>query len=352
MDLLFNFLKVTALAGVGAVLLILVLTPFADRLRLIDRPDLRKNHASPVPMVGGLAIYLILLAGFVLVAPPLKAGWFMFSVTFLVIIGLLDDAFGLGVKIRIGVQCLSAALMIFGSGLSIQSLGLGFVGDGSLGVIGICLTMFAVVGLTNGFNMVDGIDGLAAGHLLIGIASLAAIQVWIIGDVYQMEWLSLLFSAVFAFWLVNMSLTPLKRVFLGDSGSLLLGFTMSWLLIYYTQEPINLVEPIAALWCVTLPVFDTVVVIARRLKNGFSPFRSDRNHLHHLLVDQGVRPSIALALILVGSIIVNAAGITVTLMVNPLIGFGCYCVAFLGFAYLMLHPEVERRLLLRTGLIQ
>ena len=130
MDLLFNFLKVTALAGVGAVLLILVLTPFADRLRLIDRPDLRKNHASPVPMVGGLAIYLILLAGFVLVAPPLKAGWFMFSVTFLVIIGLLDDAFGLGVKIRIGVQCLSAALMIFGSGLSIQSLGLGFVGEG------------------------------------------------------------------------------------------------------------------------------------------------------------------------------------------------------------------------------
>ena len=92
MDLLFNFLKVTALAGVGAVLLILVLTPFADRLRLIDRPDLRKNHASPVPMVGGLAIYLILLAGFVLVAPPLKAGWFMFSVTLLVIIGLLDDA--------------------------------------------------------------------------------------------------------------------------------------------------------------------------------------------------------------------------------------------------------------------
>lgn len=162
----------------------------------------------------------------------------------------------------------------------------------------------------------------------------------------------MLFSAVFAFWLVNMSLTPLKRVFLGDSGSLLLGFTMSWLLIYYTQEPINLVEPIAALWCVTLPVFDTVVVIARRLKNGFSPFRSDRNHLHHLLVDQGVRPSIALALILVGSIIVNAAGITVTFMVNPLIGFGCYCVAFLGFAYLMLHPEVERRLLLRTGLIQ
>ena len=96
----FNFLEVTALAGVGAFVLILVLTPFADQFRLIDRPDARKNHASPVPMVGGLAIYLILLSGFILVDPPLKVGWFMFALTLLVITGLLDDAFGLGVKRR------------------------------------------------------------------------------------------------------------------------------------------------------------------------------------------------------------------------------------------------------------
>lgn len=352
MDILFNFLEVAALAGIGAFVLILVLTPFADKLRLIDRPDARKSHASPVPMVGGLAIYLILLSGFILVDPPLKAGWFMFALTLLVITGLLDDAFGLGVKTRIAAQCCGTAVMIFGAGLSIESLGVGVQGDGTLGMVGICFTFFAVVGLTNGFNMADGIDGLAAGHLLVGLASLTGIQLWTVGSIYQAEWLSLLFSAVFAFWLVNMSLTPFKRVFLGDSGSLLLGFTMSWLLIYYTQAPVDRVKPVAALWCVTLPVFDTIVVIVRRLRNKCSPFSSDRNHLHHLLVDQGVRPPVALALIMFAATILNCVGIVITYFVSDLIGLFAYCFALLGFSYLMLHPDAERRLLRKAGLLR
>jgi undecaprenyl-phosphate alpha-N-acetylglucosaminyl 1-phosphatetransferase len=350
MDVLFRFLEVSAFAGVTAFLLILVLTPFADRLRLLDRPDLRKSHQAPVPMVGGIAIYLVLLAGFVLIGPPLKAGWFLFALTLLVATGLLDDAVGLGVKTRIAAQSFATAVMIFGAGLSIQSLGLGIPNDGAFGLGGIGLTLFAVVGLTNGFNMVDGIDGLAAGHLMIGVLCLAGIQVWAVNSVYQAEWLSLLFSTVFAFWLVNMSLTPLKRVFLGDSGSLLLGFTMSWLLIYYTQAPIGLVEPVMALWCVTLPVFDTLVVIARRLKNGRSPFSPDRNHLHHLLVDQGASPRIALAMILCISLVVNVAGIAVTSMFGAWFGLAAFGAALIGFGYLMLHPEVERRLLKKAHL--
>jgi undecaprenyl-phosphate alpha-N-acetylglucosaminyl 1-phosphatetransferase len=345
MDMLFRFVELSALAGVAAFLLIVVLTPFADRLRLLDRPNLRKSHQAPVPMVGGIAIYLVLLASFVLMDPPLKAGWFLFALTLLVATGLLDDVFGLGVKTRIAAQCLASVVMIFGAGLSIQSLGLGIPNDGALGLVGIGLTLFAVVGLTNGFNMVDGIDGLAAGHLMIGLLCLVGIQVWAVNTVHQAEWLSLLFSAVFAFWLVNMSLTPLKRVFLGDSGSLLLGFTMSWLLIYYSQAPIGVVEPVAALWCVTLPVFDTLVVIARRLKNGRSPFSPDRNHLHHLLVDQGASPRVALALILVISLGVNVVGICVTHNFGAWVGLAFYCGLLVGFTYMMLHPRVELRLL-------
>ena len=351
MDLLIQLLEVTAIAGVAAFVLILILAPFADRLRLLDRPDLRKSHQAPVPMVGGLAIYLVLLASFILIGPPLKAGWFLFALTLLVATGLLDDAFGLGVKTRIAAQSLATAVMVFGAGLSIQWVGLGIPGDGALGLMGVGLTLFAVVGLTNGFNMVDGIDGLAAGHLMIGVLCLAGIQVWAYDSVYQAEWLSLLFSAVFAFWLVNMSLTPLKPVFLGDSGSLLLGFTMSWLLIYYTQAPIGLIEPVTALWCVTLPVFDTLVVIARRLKNRRSPFSPDRNHLHHLLVDQGASPRVALAVILGASLVVNAAGIVVSSMFGAWSGLAAYGVAFVVFGYLMLHPEVERRFLKKTNLL-
>lgn len=345
MDILFRFVELSALAGVSAFLLIVVLTPFADRLRLLDRPDLRKSHQAPVPMVGGIAIYLVLLAGFVLIGPPNKAGWFLFALTFLVATGLLDDAFGLGVKTRIAAQCFATAVMIFGAGLSIQSIGLGTPNDGALGLVGIGLTLFAVVGLTNGFNMVDGIDGLAAGHMMIGLLCLAGIQLWAVNFVHQAEWLSLLFSTVFAFWLVNMSLTPLKRVFLGDAGSLLLGFTMSWLLIYYTQAPTGVVDPVAALWCVTLPVFDTLVVIARRLKSGRSPFFPDRNHLHHLLVDQGASPRVALTVILLISLVVNVVGICVTYNFGAWIGLACYCGLLAIFAYMMLHPSIEFRLL-------
>lgn len=350
MDVLFRFLEISALAGVAAFLLIVVLAPFADRLRLLDRPDLRKSHQAPVPMVGGIAIYLVLLASFVLIGPPLKAGWFLFALTLLVATGLLDDAFGLGVKTRIAAQSLVTAVMVFGAGLSIQSLGLGIPDDGALGLVGIGLTLFAVVGLTNGFNMVDGIDGLASGHLMIGVICLAGIQIGVHDSVHQAEWLSLLFSTVFAFWLVNMSLTPLKRVFLGDSGSLLLGFTMSWLLIYYTQAPIGMVEPVAALWCVTLPVFDTLVVIARRLKNGRSPFSSDRNHLHYLLVDQGAPPRVALAVILCASLVVNITGIAASYVFGAWFGLAAYGAALIGFGYLMLHPEVERRFLKKAHL--
>jgi undecaprenyl-phosphate alpha-N-acetylglucosaminyl 1-phosphatetransferase len=346
-----ELLEVAALAGLGAFILILVLTPFAYRLRLVDRPDHRKLHNLPVPMVGGVAIYLVLLASFLLVTPPAKVAWFMFALTLLVAVGLLDDALSLGIKTRIAAQVLSTVTMMAGADLWIQDIGLGFAWDSALGILGMGLTLFAVVGLTNGFNMVDGIDGLASGHLMVGIACLVGAQVWVAGFVHQPGWLSLLFAAVFAFWLVNMSLTPFKRVFLGDSGSLLLGFTMAWLLIYYTQEPIGLIEPVAALWCVTLPVFDTLVVIARRLMNGRSPFSSDRNHLHHLLVDQGVRPPIALALILVGAILINTTGLALTYLVSPTVGLACYVLCLGVFGYLMLHPEIERRFLVRAGLI-
>ena len=340
------------LAGLGALVFIVLLTPFAQRFRLLDIPDNRKLHNAPVPMVGGLAIYLVIVSGFALFDPPIKAHWFAFALTLLLGVGLLDDAFGLGIKTRIFAQFIGSLVMVFGADLSIQSVGLGLPWDGALGLLGVSITLFAVIGLTNGFNMVDGIDGLASGHLLIGILSLVGIQVWMFGGVHQGIWLSVLFAAVFGFWLVNMSLTPLKQVFLGDSGSLLLGFIMSWLLVYYSQAPVARIEPVAALWCVSLPVMDTLVVIVRRLKNRRSPFSSDRNHLHHLLVDQGVHPTKALGCILLFATVVNLVGILATYHISPVFGFFTFACALLLFGYFMLHPEFERRLLLKVGLIE
>ena len=340
------------MAGLVSLIFILLLTPLAQHLRLMDHPDHRKTHGDAVPMIGGIAIYLVILSAIIVLDPQDKLFWFMVSVSFLVAVGALDDAFGLGVRIRFVSQVLATVVVIAGNSLWIRSLGIDISAiEPVFACVGIPLTIFAVIGLTNGFNMVDGIDGLASGHMLIGLGSVGITLFATHGNVYQFEWLITLMSSVFGFWLVNLSLTPLRRVFLGDAGSLLLGFVMAWTLIYYTQNPIALMHPVAALWCVTIPVFDTLIVIARRIKTKRSPFSPDRNHFHHLLVDMGMNPRMALGLILALAATVNAVGIWITYASSPLISLMVYGLLLAIFGYGMLHPSIERWLALKLRLI-
>ena len=169
-------LMIPLLSGLAAFVLILILTPFASKMRLLDLPNERKRHREPTPMVGGIAIYLVLMAVLLLVSPPAKLAWMMASATVLVVIGFLDDVFDLGWRSRLAAQLGATCLMIFGSGLYIESLGFNVWGLDQLGWFGIGLTIFAVLCLTNGFNMLDGIDGLASGHVLVVIGSLAVVQ--------------------------------------------------------------------------------------------------------------------------------------------------------------------------------
>lgn len=346
-------LVMPALAGVGVFVFILVLAPIAETLRLIDRPNHRKLHSGPVPMVGGLAIYIVILSALLIYTPPDKLAWLMFSASILVAVGALDDAFDLGVRVRFSAQLLATGIMIGGSEYWISSLGIDlWGGDGSLAWAGIPVTVFAVVGLTNAYNMVDGIDGLAAGHMLIGLLSVGLTLFAVNGSIHHIEWLAILWSAVFVFWLVNLSLTPLKRVFLGDAGSLLLGFIMAWILVYYTQNHLALMHPVAALWCVTIPVFDTLLVVARRIKNKQSPFSPDRNHLHHKFVDIGVSPHHSLFLILGLSATLNAVGIWITYSLGPIVSIGLYVLALGVFGCVMFHSSFEKSLANKLGLVR
>ena len=340
------------LAGTASLFFIIILTPFAERIRLLDRPDQRKHHQNSVPLVGGLAIYLVILSAMIVLDLPDKLSWLMLSISILVAVGALDDAFELGVKVRFASQVFATCIMVGGGSFWIQDFGVDFWGLESVANwVGIPITIFAVVGLTNGFNMVDGIDGLASGHILVGLGSIFLTLYVTQTQIHQLDWLIMLMSAVFAFWLVNLSLTPLKRVFLGDAGSLLLGFVMAWTLIYYTQKPIASMHPVAALWCVTIPVFDTLVVIARRVKTKRSPFSADRNHFHHLLVDLGMNPRVALFLLLALAIVVNALGIWVTYATSPLTSLIAYCLLLAAFGYGMLNPAIEKKLALKLRLI-
>lgn len=331
---------------------VLVLIPISEPLSLIDKPSNRKRHKNAVPAIGGLAIYLVIIAAIVIFNYQAKLYWFMFSVSILVFIGALDDAFCLGVRIRFASQVLATVVMLSGSSLWIHSLGLSAEWlDVGTRWLGIPVTIFAVVGLTNGFNMADGIDGLASGQMLVGLVSVCLTLYLTHGYVYQLVWLLILISAVFAFWLINLSLIPIRSIFLGDAGSLFLGFTIAWVLIYYTQQPVSLMHPVAALWCVTIPVFDTFVVIARRVKNKRSPFSPDRNHLHYLLVDAGVQPRSTLVVILGGSAMVNIIGIWVTYSVSPLLSLITYCFLLFAYGYAMLNPSIYRQFFRKLRLV-
>jgi UDP-GlcNAc:undecaprenyl-phosphate GlcNAc-1-phosphate transferase len=338
-------------SGLLALLLIVVLTPFAHSLRLLDEPCARKKHTTAVPMVGGISIYLAVLATLLVIAPPEKLGWLIAAGSILVAVGFLDDVFELGVKTRFFAQFVATLVMLAGTNLWITAVGIDWFGLNSLGFFGLAFTLIAVVGLTNAFNMADGIDGLAAGHAMIGLILIGSTMWFVHGKVWHIEWLTMFFSACFAFWLVNMSLTPLKRVFLGDAGSLYLGFVVAWMLIYFSQEPVSKIEPVAALWCVAIPVWDTLVVMARRVKHGRSPFAPDRNHFHHLLVDMGLSARLALVVILGMSVLFGAFGIWMTYVISSLVSLFTYAALFLIFGYGMLHPSLEKKLAVKLRLI-
>lgn len=331
-----------AIAAVIALLAIMILTPFAERLNLLDRPNARKKHESPVPMVGGIAIYMALMSALLVVQPPEKLTWFIASGTLLVIVGFLDDALDLGVKTRFFVQIIATLLAMTGTGVWITSLGLVGLEWISLSFLGIPLTLVAAVGLTNAFNMADGIDGLASGYALVAIMCVACVMHLTQSTIVHLEWLAVLFSVCFAFWLVNMALTPLKKVFLGDAGSLLLGFLVAWLLVYYSQEPVSMIHPVAALWCVAIPVWDTLIVMARRIRRGRSPFSPDRHHIHHLLVDSGLSSRAALACLLGASVVIHAAGLSVTYQMGPWYGLTLYGLSLLGVGTWIVRPAFKR----------
>lgn len=340
-DDLMIFGAIFVLSALGVIVLILGITPLAERLGLIDVPDDRKRHRAVVPLVGGIAIYIIIfLATLLLDFSETLINLLLIS-SLVLGVGLADDALGLGVRPRFFFQVVATVAMIFWGGLWIQSLGLNSdIFEWVTRWFGVPITIFAVVGLTNGFNMVDGIDGLASGQILIGLLSTGLTLLVINGEVYQVEWLILLTSSVLAFWFINLSLLPIRQVFLGDAGSLFLGFLMAWVLIYYTQRPIALMHPVAALWCVTIPVYDTLIVIAKRLKNNLSPVSSDRNHLHHLMIDGGLNSRSVLAIILGLSAVTNFLGICLTYLVGPEFSIVCYCTLLVVFGYGVLHPKL------------
>jgi len=324
---------------IGFVVTLAALYPLvsmANVVGIMDLPTDRKQHGHPVPLVGGLAIFLSLVG----ISLYLNAfGWLLSCAGLLLLVGVLDDKFDLGVRLRLLTQLGMTVLMGLGSGVWINSLGTFWGLQIDLGYAAVPFTIFAVVGLTNAFNMLDGIDGLASGHGIITIVSLLVAGL-LTTQPFQVSWILGLLAAIAAFWLINMQVvTWLPRVFLGDAGSTVLGFVFAWLLIGYSQKPWGVMEPVMVLWCISIPAIDTVSVIIRRLKQKRSPFSPDRTHLHHLLLDAGVSARKTLWLLLGLTLAANLIGLVATKILGVEAGFILFVLFLVLVTYVMVSSK-------------
>ena len=295
-----------------AFLSIKLFKPFAVEIGLVDKPNERKQHSGNIPLIGGISIFLAVLAASLLWLPnTLELRMYLIASAMMVFIGALDDKFDLRVRVRIIGQIITASLLIYGVGGYISSLGdlfgLGYI---VLGPVGIIFTYVAIIVIINAYNMVDGIDGLI-GSLSINTFISIAILFIMSGQTDYLSYPLILATATLPYLFFNLGLfrKESKKIFMGDAGSMFVGLSVIWLLTMGTQGEQASFRPVTALWICAIPIMDMLSIVVRRYKNGKSPFKPDRDHIHHIMQRVGLTPHQALIVISTIAVLMSAIGI-------------------------------------------
>lgn len=296
-----------------------VLSPIAQRVGLVDLPNERKLHVGAIPLIGGISIYCsVLLVSSIVIEQSQIFNLYLISAALILFLGVLDDKYDLSVRIRMAAQVITASILIFGAGLYLTSFGhILYFFELKLGYVGIAVTILAVIGAINAFNMVDGIDGLAGMLSLITFAALAFLFYWA-GNSWFM--LPLLFiGAIMGYLLFNLRwpFGSLQKIFMGDAGSMLIGLTVVWMLVIGTQPETNVFSPVTALYLIAIPLMDMTAIMYRRVKKGMSPFKPDRDHLHHIFERAGYNRKQTLIRITFASLLLATIGVVAEILHIP-----------------------------------
>ena len=314
---------------------------------LVDLPDKsRKFHKRPTPLTGGIAIFFsLLISGKIYIDIndlndfiPLFSIMLFVASFFIIIVFLIDDAKGIKPAYRLIAQIAAAYFVIHSTGIYLENLGnlFGF-GEIYLGVYGIPITIFCVVGVMNAFNMIDGINGLCAGSALVmmlftGVAS---------GFIFD-SMLVLLIGSMAGFLVFNLRVMGKKRaVFLGDHGSNFIGFLVAWIAIHCSQMGSYSINPMTIVWFIAIPLLDCIGLIISRTLKGLSWAAPGRDHIHHKLM-QNFSPEMSLFIILSFSTIM---GLFALFLENnfsestSFYGFGLFALMY----YLIFHFKFRTR---------
>ncbi|HEX7062218.1 MAG TPA: MraY family glycosyltransferase [Woeseiaceae bacterium] len=286
-----------ALAFFATTALILSFRPIAKSLGLVDVPNERKIHEGEVPLVGGIAIYVAVVATHVISTGffPGTGGIehytsFYVAGALLVLVGVADDFREVSPVLRLITEAIAVVLIIVGADVVVRDLGT--LGTGGqhvlLGALAVPFTIFAVVGVINAVNMSDGLDGLAGTLSLVPILGFICATIFL-GEGKDLVILCCFAASIIAFLLFNAAVPGRRRalIFLGDSGSMFLGMALAWFAIRLSQGEDAPLSPAAALWFLTLPIFDTTCTTIRRALRGRPIFSPDKEHLHHVFLMAG-----------------------------------------------------------------
>jgi len=250
----------------------------ASKYLLVDIPNKRSSHSTPKPKGAGIAIFLTSYLYFLIVKNDFFMEYFFFFVSSAIVfaIGLYDDIKNIAPKFKFLAIWIAVILLFFTTDLKLLSLGIWFNHNLTLPtILALMLNLFVISGYTNALNLVDGLDGLAGSISLIIFATFLYLGIRF-EDIFVIN-ISLSFVVfIVAFLLFNWY--P-SKIFMGDSGSLLLGFVISIVAIKLTKH----ISITTVLFLAGLPVIDTMIVMIRRIKNGLSPFSADKSHSHHIL---------------------------------------------------------------------
>ena len=263
----------------------------SKRLGFVDKPNGRKCHQEPTPLVGGIVIFLAICLTNVFFETTSWSllGW----LALVLIIGVLDDIYDVSYRIRLATHFAIVMGIAITEGLIVNSIG-SIVGGEALdffGPIAVVFTAVGVIGAINTVNMSDGVDGLLGSLVIMSLCVLLffCFQSPLSGMPVSVGSITVLIGAMVAFITMNCRFFGLERarVFMGDAGSTVLGFYLVYLLIGFSQGSEAVISPVLAGWILGLPLLDGSAVIASRLLDRKAPFHPDRRHLHHLLLDSG-----------------------------------------------------------------
>jgi len=321
-----------------------VLRPIAWRIGWVDKPDARKQHGSAIPLVGGVAM----LGGLVLatvVSGKLEYHYpLLFAMFALCLVGLADDLLHISAARRLLLQGVVALVMCLWD----ESTRLNHLGDlFGLGPIeltewqSLFLTVFCIMSMVNAVNMIDGVDGLAGGVLLMALSWLAVIGMRTRGGAL----LPMELVACLAGYLCFNLRTPWRAratVFMGDAGSTMLGLAVTWLMIRYSAFHISLgmnyFPPVVVLWLLAIPLYDTVSLIISRGLRGHHPFKADRDHIHHVLMSAGLNDRQVTIVVIAMSFALGGVGVTGWFLHVPdFVMFYGFALLFAVYYYMVHH---------------